>query len=213
MKIIEDIRRELNDLPGEAAHKDMIPFRLVASEVLKAPIDYKLSAVLILLYRQDDALHFILTERQDYDGKHAGQISLPGGKTEPEDLTTRITALRETHEEIGVPAGEIEVLGQMTAVYIPVSNFLIHPYVGFVENIPDLIPDPREVKSILYCSTQDLLRDESRTHTKIQMKNGVWMNDIPAFLLEEKIVWGATAIILNEFKMVLDRFKEDHHIE
>ncbi len=205
MRIIEDIRRELNDLPGEAAHRDMIPFRLTASEALKTPIDYKLSAVLVLLYRQNDELHFILTERQDYDGKHSGQISLPGGKTEPEDETTRVTALRETHEEIGIAPGQIDVLGQMTQVYIPVSNFLIHPYVGFTPDIPTIAADPREVKSVLHCSTRDLLNDKHRTLTKIQMRNGVWMKDIPAFLLEDKIVWGATAIILNELKMVLRR--------
>ncbi|NOQ72286.1 MAG: NUDIX domain-containing protein [Crocinitomix sp.] len=205
MKLIKDIRQELTDLPGEIAHKDMIPFRLTASEALKEPVDYKLSAVLILLYHQQDELHFILTERQDYNGTHSGQISLPGGKTEPEDGSTRVTALRETHEEIGIPPGNVEVLGQMTNVYIPVSNFLIHPYVGFTNNMPALVPDPREVKSVLHCSTGDLLSDESRTQTKIQMKNGAWMKDIPAFLLEEKIVWGATAIILNEFKMILAR--------
>ncbi|MFT5824182.1 MAG: 8-oxo-dGTP pyrophosphatase MutT (NUDIX family) [Crocinitomix sp.] len=205
MKLIEDIRHELTNLPGEVAHRDMIPFRLTASEALKTPIDYKLSAVLILLYKRNDALHFILTERQDYNGTHSGQISLPGGKTEPEDASTRVTALRETHEEIGIPPDVIEILGQMTDVYIPVSNFLIHPYIGFANNIPALIPDPREVKTVLHCSAQDLLSDETKTHTKIQMKNGVWMKDIPAFLLEDKIVWGATAIILNEFKMILAR--------
>ena len=212
MRIIEDITRELSDLPGEQAHKNMIPFRLTASEALKTPINYKQSAVMILLYPQQDELHFILTQRQDYDGKHSGQISLPGGKYEPEDGTTRVTALRETHEEIGVPPGDVSILGQLTDVYIPVSNFLIHPYVGFIPTNPELVPDPREVKSVLRCAADDLLREESKTLTKIQLKNGVWMRDIPAFQLEEKIVWGATAIILNEFKMILKRLNLKENI-
>lgn len=205
MRIIEDIRRELNDLPGERAHKDMIPFRFTASEALRTHTNYKQSAVMILLYPQQDNLHFILTQRQDYNGTHSGQISLPGGKSEPEDGTTSATALRETHEEIGVPPGDVSILGQLTEVYIPISNFLIHPYVGFMPKTPSITPDPREVKSVLRCSTDDLLNEESRTLTKIQLKNGVWKKDIPAFILEEKIVWGATAIILNEFKMILKR--------
>jgi 8-oxo-dGTP pyrophosphatase MutT (NUDIX family) len=205
MKLIKEITKELKDLPGEVAHKDMIPFRLTASEALKKPISYKQSAVLILLYPVADKLCFILTQRQEYDGKHSGQISLPGGKSEPQDDDTRTTALRETHEEIGVPQEGIEVIGQLTDVYIPVSNFLIHPYVGFISDLPALRPEAREVKSIIHCTVDNLLNEKSRTLTKIQLKNGTWLKDIPAFLLEEKIVWGATAIILNEFKMVMER--------
>ena len=111
----------------------MLPFRETVSEAFKKPVDYRLSAVLLLLFPYKDDIYFVLTERQDYDGKHAGQISFPGGKAEPFDKNTAETALRETQEEIGVLPTAITILGRLTEVYIPVSNFLIHPYVGYTE--------------------------------------------------------------------------------
>lgn len=205
--IYQKIKTELNDLPGEIAHKDMIPFRLTASEALKKPVDYRLSAVMLLLYYESGTPHFILTERQDYNGKHSGQISLPGGKVEPEDKGTDFTALRETEEEIGVERNLIHVLGRLTEVYIPVSRFLIHPYIGFLENPPLINHDNREVKSVIHCPLPDLLNEENRVLTRFKTDNGIWMKDIPAFEIQEKIVWGATAIILNEFKFILKRFE------
>lgn len=200
------LKSELLNLPGEAAHIDMVPFRMKTSEALKKPIDYRLSAVLLLLYYQNNTPHFILTERQDYNGKHSGQISLPGGKVEDFDPSTKDTALREANEEIGVDQKAVEILGQLTEVYIPVSNFLIHPYVGFLDAVPQISPDPREVKSVLHCPVSDLLNDQRRILTKIQVDQGRWLKDVPAFNLEDKTVWGATAIILNEFKFILKRF-------
>lgn len=195
----------MQNLPGEHAHLDMIPFRPLTSKILEKPTNYRLSAVLILIYFKAGTPHFILTERQNYAGKHAGQISLPGGKVEPSDKGTADTALRETEEEIGVEAKAISLLGNLTEVYIPVSNFLIHPYIGHIPVLPQLTPNPREVKSIIHCSLPDLLNQENRIITRFKMENGIWMKDIPAFNFDQKIVWGATAVILNEFKFILQR--------
>lgn len=205
-QLINRLRNEIHNLPGEQAHKDMIPFRLTASEALKKPLNYKLSAVLLLLYFEAGQAHFILTERQNYNGKHAGQISFPGGKIEESDKNTAETALRETHEEIGVHGSSVELLGRLTEVYIPVSEFLIHPYLGFTSQLPEIYADKREVKTVLHCSLNELTNEENRILTKIQTSSGIWMKDIPAFRLQEKVVWGATAIILNEFKLMLARF-------
>lgn len=196
---------EMQNLPGEQAHLDMIPFRPLTSKILEKPTNYRLSAVLIVIYFEAGTPHFILTERQNYTGKHGGQISLPGGKVEPSDRGTAETALRETEEEIGIEAKAISLLGNLTEVYIPVSNFLIHPYIGHISVLPELTPNSREVKSIIHCSLPDLLNRENRIITRFKTENGIWMKNIPAFNFNQKIVWGATAVILNEFKFILQR--------
>ncbi len=206
-ELIHWLKVELLNLPGEIAHKDMIPYRLTASEALKNPMKYRLSAVLILLYFENGEPHFILTERQDYAGKHSGQISLPGGKVEERDQNTAETALRETEEEIGVRSESVELLGQLTEVFVPVSQFLIHPYLGYSPRLPSIIPDVREVKTVLHCTIGELVNEENRILTKFKTSTGIWMKDVPAFVIQEKIVWGATAIILNEFKHLLKRLK------
>lgn len=203
-KIIR-LSQELENLPGESAHIDMLPFRIKTSEALKKTTNYKLSATLLLLYEKDGLPHFILTERQTYAGKHSGQISFPGGKTEPFDATTAQTALRETKEELGIDPTKITLMGKLTEVYIPVSNFLIHPYIGFVAQLPPLSPDSYEVKEVLHVSCNDLLANKSRIKTDIPVENGRVIKQIPAFNLTDRIVWGATAIILNEFKYILKR--------
>ena len=204
--LIENIGGELLRLPGEEAHLDLIPFRVSAAEAKKRKENYKLSAVLILLYYKEGEPFFLLTERSDYDGKHSGQISLPGGKYELSDGGTDKTAMRETEEELGIKVDLIELVGELTEVYISVSNFLIHPYIGYISSVPEISADAREVKSVLHCSVNELLLDKSRIATSLKMQNGIVVKNIPAFKLKEKIVWGATAIILNEFKFILKRF-------
>lgn len=203
-EIIAQIKNEVNNLPGEDAHRDMLPFRLTAKEAFKKPIEYRLSAVLILLYEDAGTLKLILTERPDYDGTHSGQISLPGGKIEDSDKSTRETALRETEEELGIDARKIEIVGQLTEVFIPVSQFLIHPYIGFIDGLPELNPDSWEVKSVIHCSVHQLLNDQNRILKDFKVKTG-HIKDIPAFDFDGNFVWGATAIILNEFKFIMQR--------
>lgn len=204
-KKITFITEQLKDLPGEEAHTDMIPFRLKTSEALKKPVDYKLSAVLLLLYKTQNSIEFILTERQTYKGKHSGQISFPGGKAEPFDKGTHQTALRETKEELGIDTSNIQLIGQLTQVYIPVSNFLIHPYVGYIDELPNLTPDPREVRKVLHVPVDDLINENKRIETDIDVGDGRIIKQIPAFHFSDRIVWGATAIMLNEFKLILKR--------
>ena len=200
------IKDELQNLPGEKAHSEMMPSRRRSSRLIKDASKYKTSAVLALLHQTSNGIHMILTERQSYGGKHSGQISFPGGKQENEDQSTIHTALRETHEEIGIHPDQVNVLGKLTDVYIPVSGFLVHPYVGFMDEHPEFILEEREVKSVFTFPVEDLLKDDLRRITKIQNHDGIWMKDIPCFEIQKKTVWGATALMLNEFRLILKRF-------
>ena len=202
--IYEKIQYALNDLPGETAHVEMFPRRRVASEELKSVTEYKTSAVLALMY-EDNGPKMILTQRHDYKGKHGGQISFPGGKMEDIDDNTIQTALRETQEEIGVDPSEIDVYGKLTDVYIPVSKFLVHPYIGFYKGTPEFIMEEREVKEIITFDLEELLNETTLQKRDIKMANGIVIKDIPCFIINDKIVWGATALVLNEIRLMLSK--------
>jgi 8-oxo-dGTP pyrophosphatase MutT (NUDIX family) len=157
--------------------------------------------VLILLYEERGKIMFPLTKRPDYMGTHGGQISLPGGKAEPGE--TRIeTALREAEEEIGVPASHIEVLGALTEFFVIPSNILVTPVVGYLNVSPDFKPDSKEVKKILIGSIEDLLQADA-VRTKEIMAGNMFPMLAPHFEIENEIVWGATAMMLNEFRTIV----------
>lgn len=203
-EIFRLIQQELEDLPGEAAHYEMYPKRGISSERLKHATTYKTSAVLGLMY-EDSGTKMVLTQRHEYNGKHSGQVSFPGGKMEDEDESIIHTALRETHEEIGVNPDEIEVLGKLTDVYIPVSKFLVHPFIGYHKDVPQFTAEEKEVKEIISFDINDLLKDETLQLKDIKNPGGLVLKNVPCFIINDKIVWGATALMLNEFKAVLKR--------
>lgn len=204
-EIYEKIKRELTDLPGEKAHLEMYPKRGSSQQHKLETKDYKTSAVLTLLYVENGILHSILTERQSYDGKHSGQMSLPGGKVEDQDDSLEHTALRETEEELGIIKDQVEIIGQLTEVFIPVSKFLVHPFIGVINEKPLIYPNEREVKSVIQFPMDELLHHQNLITTNIKIDEGVVLKDVPAFTIQDKIVWGATALILNEFRTILLR--------
>lgn len=162
----------------------------------------KLSAVLLLLYQKDDILHFVLTKRASYDGIHSGQVSLPGGKFDPTDSSLEYTALRETYEEIGIPSLNIEVIGPLSELFIPPSNFHVTPFVGFLKSKPDFFPDPTEVASIIEVPVVNLLDEKNVRikHFEVSMHSSI---EAPYFQLNDAEVWGATAMILSEFREIV----------
>jgi len=199
------LQLELTNLPGESAHLEMFPLRKVTSEALKASVGHRISAVLALIYVDTSSYQIILIERQDYDGNHSGQIGFPGGKKEMSDASELAAALRETFEEIGIPENKITILGKLTDVYIPVSNFLVHPFVGYLKKIPKYLIDAREVKSVLQFDLKELLNEKNKIVTNVKIGNGNTLKNVPAFIANEKIIWGATALMLNELKIILKR--------
>lgn len=163
---------------------------------------HKVGAVLILLYPHQGDLLFPLTQRHTYKGAHSGQVSLPGGKIEPQDVGTDATALRETHEEIGVAPEHVRLLGKLTELYIPPSNFLVHPYVGYAEQRPEMKKDDFEVAELFEGNIKSLLDENTVEETKVPIPGNMKIKT-PYFNIHEKVVWGATAMILSELRELL----------
>lgn len=195
-------------LPGEASHLKMAPYkRTNAKTILESEAVPRIASTLLLLHENEAEINFTLIKRPNYNGTHGGQISFPGGKLE-ENETVKEAAIRETEEEVGILKNQINILGELTQVYIPPSNFLISPFIGYLNQSPAYIPDSREVEKIIDVPISQLL-DESLVKTKkIAMskygENKLYI-DAPYFELQNQVVWGATALILSEFKDILKK--------
>ena len=197
----------LEDLPGEDAHIRMSPLgRGRSSEALKNATDVRKSAVAIVLFDNQVSLSSVLIQRSTYKGVHSGQVCLPGGKKEDFEDFLHETALRECVEETGLNGSELELIGELTPVYIPVSNHHVHPYVFHYPSTPLYKPDPREVVEVIPFGVADLIDDALIKRTDILVKEDYTLKNVPYFDIEGRIVWGATAIILNELREVLQRF-------
>jgi 8-oxo-dGTP pyrophosphatase MutT (NUDIX family) len=164
------------------------------------PAESRTAAALLLLYPRAEDVAMPLTIRAQGLTRHAGQISLPGGATDPGE-TLADTALREASEEIGVDPSTVRILGELTPVHVIVSGFTVHPVVGVTDRAPDFIAAAGEVEEILEVSLDDL-RDASRIGRDIRIREGVAV-EYPYFDLLGHQVWGATAMILGEFICLL----------
>ena len=162
----------------------------------------KSSAVLSLFYPKKNQAHLLLIVRSTYPGVHSSQIAFPGGKKEIEDKTLVDTALREANEEVGVDPKKIEIIKQWSDLYIPPSNFMVSPFMGISKELPEFSLQTDEVSGIIELPVEDLLKDD--LIKKVKMTTS-YANDIevPAFVINEHIVWGATAMILSEIKETL----------
>ncbi|NJK80629.1 MAG: CoA pyrophosphatase [Chloroflexaceae bacterium] len=161
------------------------------------------AAVLILLYPQDDDLWFPLTVRSPHLPQHRGEVSLPGGSVDPEDADLVATALRETHEELGIDPAQIEVIGTMSSFYIPASNFQLTPVVGVTTEAPEIVPNPYEIDSVLHVPLRLLLSGETIIEEEWTL-HGMRLI-VPFFAIEGYKVWGATALLLSELAARLRR--------
>jgi 8-oxo-dGTP pyrophosphatase MutT (NUDIX family) len=141
-------------------------------------------------------------QRPDYNGVHGGQISFPGGKMELHDKTLADTALRESKEEIGIDPRQVTILGELTKLYIPPSNFHISPFLASSFVKPEFTPDPQEVAAVIVLPVDQILSGQSIQQKKVRTGLGFSM-EVPAFYINEKIIWGATAMILSEFREIL----------
>lgn len=153
------------------------------------------AGVLVLFFPYNDEPIVLLTVRRPDLKEHAGQVSFPGGRREP-DETLRETALREAHEEVGLDPADVEVLGRLTPLYIPPSNFCVHPFVAVMPFAPALQPQDEEVASLLYTPLPLLLDPTTRQCEPWDLRGRVV--DVPFLAVGEHKVWGATAMMLAE---------------
>ena len=189
-------------LPGREAQYRMASIRRLEELGFNPvpPDDARIACVLNLLSWRDEGWHTLLIQRtQNPHDRHSGQVSFPGGRYEENDGELENVALRETFEEVGIPPDQIEILGRLTELYIPVSNHVVHPFVGLLKNPVDLKPQWSEVESVLHPPIESLRKPESRKTTTLTLSNGITLKDVPYFDVDGKIVWGATAMILSEF--------------
>lgn len=188
-------------LPGEAAHSIMAPSTRQEDMCRLDRDKAKNSSVLILLFQKEGTTSFPLIKRPEYNGSHSGQICLPGGKTEPADLSPLHTAIRETEEELGIDRSSVEILGSLSPIYIPVSNFNVQPFIGWWHHPSDYRPDTREVEKVLEMPLRHLI-EQDNNHT-FTLKANDREIVAPYYDIDNNIIWGATAMILSELKQMI----------
>lgn len=192
-------------LPAQASQFKMSPpFREDLIKRYKEAMKNAHRAGVLAMFYPDvnNQTHLALILRKTYKGVHSAQIGFPGGKYEEGDKNLKMTAIRETWEEIGVPEQQIEVIKQMTEVYIPPSNFYVQPFIGISSQTPTFIKQDDEVEDIIEVALTHFL-DENIVVTKSVATSYTVKIDVPAFELNGHIVWGATAMMLSEVKDIL----------
>ncbi len=203
---INTLRNELKGkLPGEKAQLKMSPNVRFTGLIEPNKDKTKESAVLILFYPKNNNLYIPFIQRPTYNGAHSGQISLPGGKVEPGEIDFSHTALRETYEEIGVKAMDIEIVGQLSPIYIPNSNFNVWPYVGYINYTPNFKPDAYEVETILESTLSQILNPENIDFFEKE-NNGILIK-APFINISGRKLWGATAMIISELTEIINSIK------
>jgi 8-oxo-dGTP pyrophosphatase MutT (NUDIX family) len=202
---LDQVRRALAlPRPGRAAQALMTPHPR-PGDILPPPPENpsKEAGVLILLFARDQDLYFILTVRTLSVATHKGQVSLPGGAREPGERLDE-TARREASEELGIPAEPIEFLGPpLTPLYIPVSEFWVTPFVGYWRDEPLFHPAPEEVIRLLETPLSTLLDNATIVEEEWELRGD--RVRVPFFNIQGNKVWGATAMMLSEFKALLER--------
>jgi 8-oxo-dGTP pyrophosphatase MutT (NUDIX family) len=208
LALIDSLRSKLaGPLPGRIAQERMTGRVRPLPDVI--PDNARDSAVLQLLFPFRDELHLLLMRRTEDGRAHSGQISFPGGRHEPEDASFMVTALREAEEEVGIIASEVEVLGALTPLYIPVSYFMVHPFVAWSSKRPDYLPSKNEVSAILEIPVGHLFDPANKITTQVQPASmpGVTFT-VPAYNLPDgSFIWGATAMMLSELEEVFQNIK------
>lgn len=193
-------------LPGHEAQATMAPRYEARREALSVTNkDCREAGVLVLLLPLEDEPGLVLTVRRDHLPDHAGQISFPGGQREGGE-TLEETALREAHEEIALEPRTVQLLGSLTPLYIPPSNYCVHPFVGIVTREPNLHPTDREVGEVLRAPLAHLL-DPSTRVVETWTLHGTDV-DVPYYSVEGHTVWGATAMMLAEVLAIVQEVIE-----
>ena len=195
---LEKWRKSIRKPIGLEAQLKMSP-QLRASDIEKYINKDKAtkSAVLILIYEKKGDLFIILTKRSSKLSKHSGQISFPGGTKDDADLDLVSTALREAEEEIGLNI-KVEVLGELTPLLIPITNFCVHQFVAFTSLLPNLSFNEHEVEKLMEVSISDLRNKDNIKYGKFGKTSSGRLVEAPYYDLNGEKIWGATAMMISE---------------
>ena len=205
--LISNLKTALQQsLPGMGAHQQLMPERKAIEDLEFSQLKPKLSAVLVLLYPKNGQWHIVYIKRSTYPGVHSGQISFPGGKMEPSDSSLADTALREAEEEIGVSSKDVQLLGKLSDLYVPPSNFLIKPYVGVIEQGQSFRPEPKEVSMVIELQLDYFFQAEKLVKRKWPV-NSKLQREVKGYSYQEHLIWGATGMITHELVEVLKGFR------
>ncbi|HMM11378.1 MAG TPA: CoA pyrophosphatase [Bacteroidales bacterium] len=195
-------------LPGYRAQQLMEPPERQALLRAKQSNPPREGAVLILFFPGDQGISTIMIERAVYDGVHSGQIAFPGGRRDPGDHSLTDTALRETAEEVGIIVPSENVLGTLTPLFIPPSNFNVLPVVAYVNHSPQCVIQPEEVKEAFHLPISSLLNPENTKLVSIKSRT-YQVADVPAYCVGGKVIWGATAMIISEVLQLIRTMRND----
>lgn len=202
--LLQQLEKKLQEpLPGLEAQMRMAP--PVRTRDMKIPVNVRYGAVMILLYEEEKEWHTLLIRRVEDGHTHSGQISFPGGKKDEDDLNDWMTALRECEEEIEVLAERIRVLGSLTPLFIPPSNFLVTPVIGFHDGKPNFRAYEGEVQEVIPVPLKTLLSPTIKKHHPVfRSDNPMKKMQTPVYYLHDDIiVWGATAMMISELEALL----------
>ncbi|MEI6347272.1 MAG: CoA pyrophosphatase [Bacteroidota bacterium] len=186
---------------GVSFHQNILPNKRIFFSINDKEVqNYRKSAVMMVLFEDDYRLKSLLIRRSKYFGTHSDQISFPGGKVEPFDINLEQTAIRETKEEINVDINSNDIVGELTPLVIPISQFLVYPYICFLKKAPDYSIDNHEVAEIIEFDIETFIKKTVIQNLNVNIKDQIM--EVPAFKIDNHIVWGATAMILNEFREI-----------
>ncbi|HRW21334.1 MAG TPA: CoA pyrophosphatase [Bacteroidales bacterium] len=193
-------------LPGIIAQKRMMP------EIHSSHLEYfsdkplRKAAVLISLFPFNGHVGTLFIERTQDTSPHSGQIAFPGGRFEPNDNTLINTAIREANEEIGINPDEVEIIGSLTPIEIPISGFSVTPIIGVLQTDPKIKPCPTEVQNYFKVTLKELLNTNNKTTGEVPVRNK--RITTPYYKLKHTIIWGATAMVLSEFEEIFSKAKQ-----
>jgi 8-oxo-dGTP pyrophosphatase MutT (NUDIX family) len=194
------------ELPSISAQTKMAPNDRVAilNDRNYQDNNPKKAAIMMLFYPKNTVTHLVLIVKNSYPGVHSSQIAFPGGKVENFDVNLEETALRETHEEIGIPPNKIKVIRPFTEIYIPPSNFLVYPFLAYSNHELDFTLQKEEVAAIIERPITKFM-DDSIIVSKLMNTSYSKNIEVPCFKVDDHYIWGATAMMMSELKEMLKK--------